>query len=172
LIVYATGEGQTREIAQFIGDFLEHNGIQVDYVDANAPREKDIACEKYQGIILGSSLRYRRYADSIGQFIHQHKPDLERVPSAFYSVSLADIKEWRGGAKWYIDRFLGKHEWQPKLVGRFGGALKYTQYEKWVKWAMLFGAKVIGHPTDTSRDHDLTNWNDVGKFASQFLAML
>ena len=145
----------------------------MDYLNANEPHEKDISCEKYQGIILGSSLRYRRYAESIGQFIHQHKPDLERVPSAFYSVSLADIKGWLGGAKWYLDGFLSKHKWQPKLIGRFGGALKYTQYEnKWMKWGMWCGAAVMGHPTDTSCDHDMTNWNEVSRFAHQFLAML
>jgi len=173
LIVYATGEGQTQKIAFFIGASLEHRGIKVDYLNANETHEKDIPCGKYQGIILGSSLRYRRYADSIGHFIDRHKLCLERVPSAFYSVSLGDIKVWQRAVKWCIDSFLGKHKWQPKLIGRFGGALKYTQYEdKWMKWGMRWGAAIMGHPTDTSRDHDLTNWHNVSRFAEQFVAML
>jgi len=152
---------------------LEQHGIKVEYLNANETHDKDIPCEKFQGIILGSSLRYRRYADSIGQFIHQHEAYLERVPSAFYSVSLGDIKGWKFGVKWCLDSFLGKYKWQPKLIGRFGGALKYTQYEdKWMKRGMLWGAAIMGHPTDTSRDHDLTNWNDVSRFADQFVAML
>ena len=145
----------------------------MDYLNANVRHKKDIPYKKYKGIILGSSLRNRQYADSIGQFIRQHTADLERIPSAFYSVSLGDVKWWRWGVNRCINDFLGKYGWQPKLIGRFGGALKYTQYEnKWMKWGMLCGAAIMGHPTDTSRDHEFTDWNDVGRFSRQFVAIL
>ena len=152
---------------------MEHRGIKVDYLNTNEPQEKDMPCQKYRGIILGSSLWNRRYADSIGQFICRHKPDLERVPSAFYSVSMGDIKGWQHGVKWCIDGFLGKHKWRPNLIGRFRGALKYTQYEnKWMKWGMSCGAAIMRLPTDTSRDHELTDWIDVDRFTDEFAAML
>ena len=173
MIVYATGEGQTRKVAHFIGNSIEHCGIKVDYLDANEPHSKSFPCDNYRGIILGSSLRYRRYAASLGEFIRQHKGELERVPSAFYSVSLGDVKGWRFGVTWCIDHFLHRNAWQPRVIGRFGGALRYTKYEnKWMKTGMLFGAAIMGHPTDTSRDHELTDWNEVVKFTDNFVTII
>ena len=173
LIGYATGEGQTRKIAHFIGDAIEHQGVKVDYVDTNKPLPKDFSAKDYQGIVLGSSLRYRRYADSLREFVRQYKVDIEQVPSAFYSVSLGDVKGLRQGVTWCINSFLGRTEWQPKLIGRFGGALRYTQFKnKWEKNGMLFGAAIMGHPTDTSQDHEFTNWNQVTEFVDNFVAIL
>lgn len=173
LIGYATGEGQTHKIARFIGDSIERQGIKVDYMDANEPLPQDFSCQNYQGVILGSSLRYRRFAESLREFIRQNKVDIERVPSAFYSVSLGDVKRLRAGVTWFINSFLLELEWQPKLIGRFGGALRYTQFKsKWEKGGMLFGAAIMGLPTDTSRDHEFTDWSQVAEFADNFVAMM
>src|SRR5208282_4455045 len=114
--------------------------IDVDYVNTNKPLPKDFSCKNYQAIILGSSLRYHRYADSLNEFIHQYKADLERVPSALFSVSLGDVKAMKPDVTRRIDSFLHGNEWHPKLIGRFAGALRYTQFEsKWEKNGMLFG---------------------------------
>ena len=52
---------------------------------------------------------------------------LERLPSAFFSVSLAahgDTEEAEG----YVEEFEQETGWRPAKVALFGGALLYTQY--------------------------------------------
>jgi menaquinone-dependent protoporphyrinogen IX oxidase len=31
---------------------------------------------------------------------------------------------------------------------------------------------MMGYPTDTSRDHELTNWDDVDQFATEFISQV
>lgn len=74
---------------------------------------------------------------------------------------------------WLIDRFLKANEWKPDVVGRFGGALRYTQFQnKWERRGMVFGAAVSGYSTDTNCDHEYTNWEAVDEFAREFLAKM
>ena len=47
----------------------------------------------------------------------------------------------------------------------FPGKLAYTQYGFVKRWFMRRIAEREGGPTDTSRDHDLTDWPAVREFA-------
>jgi menaquinone-dependent protoporphyrinogen oxidase len=47
----------------------------------------------------------------------------------------------------------------------FAGKLAYTQYGVLTRWLMRRIAAREGGPTDTSRDHDLTDWVAVRDFA-------
>ena len=174
MILYSTGEGQTLKIGQYVGFILEHAAnLKITYLNANLPLPQNFSCTDYQAIILGSSLRYRRYSDAIGNFTFQHKDCLQRVPSAFYSVSLADIKHPSSWVGWLIDQFLKTNEWKPDVIGRFGGALRYTQFQsKWERRGMVFGAVMSGYSTDTSCDHEYTNWGMVDEFAREVLDKL
>jgi len=45
------------------------------------------------------------------------------------------------------------------------GALKYTQYNFFIKWVMKGIARKEGGSTDTSRDHEYTDWEQVTAYA-------
>jgi menaquinone-dependent protoporphyrinogen oxidase len=53
------------------------------------------------------------------------------------------------------------------LVECFAGALAYTQYRWWLRWVMKQISRSQGRPTNTSRDHDLTDWGAVDRFAAR-----
>ena len=62
-------------------------------------------------------------------------------------------------------RFLRATEWQAHRVACFPGKLAYTHYGLLKRWIMRRIAEREGGPTDTGRDHDLTDWAAVREFA-------
>jgi menaquinone-dependent protoporphyrinogen oxidase len=59
-------------------------------------------------------------------------------------------------------------------VGLFGGALVYRQYGFFKRLMMkkIVSDKPGGLSTDTSRDHEYTDWDQVARFAEDFLKRL
>ena len=79
---------------------------------------------------------------------------LERLPSAFFSVSLAahgDTAE----AESYVEEFEQDTGWRPTVVALFGGALLYTEYGFLNRHVMkkIARDKPGNLGTDTSRDY-------------------
>jgi menaquinone-dependent protoporphyrinogen oxidase len=74
--------------------------------------------------------------------------------------------QWEVGAT--IDRFVKDTGWTPTVTKSVAGALMYTRYN-WIKrFVMKRIAQKAGGDTDTSRDYEYTDWNDLRAFAGQF----
>src|SRR5215212_510950 len=79
-------------------------------------------------------------------------------------------EEARAQTEGYVERFLEETGWHPDMVGIFAGALRYTQYGFIKRHLMKKISKDGGSAdTDTSRDYEYTDWNDVRHFAEEFL---
>jgi menaquinone-dependent protoporphyrinogen oxidase len=169
LIVYGSAYGQTAKIAARINDSLSAGGLNVILVNADNARSVDLA--GIDGVIVGSSVITGRHRKSIKRFIESHLETLNRLPSAFFSVSgsagSADaVSQWR--ARTVMEQFLKASGWSPDLMTTVGGALAYTQYSPLIRWIMKRIARTEGGPTDTTRDHEMTDWAHVEDFAQQF----
>ncbi len=60
---------------------------------------------------------------------------------------------------------------RPKLRATFAGAIRYTDYGWVTKRVMRSIARREGNATDTSRDHEYTDWVAVDRFADDVVAM-
>ena len=171
LIVYGTKEGQTAKIAERIGEVVRQSEYHVDVINAHEIRP-DFSTEGYAGILIGASIHMGRWSPAARRFVRRYKSCLDAVPSAFFSVSLADAiatpKE-RSALDRYVESLFNEYEWQPKTVGRFAGALAYTHYGFCTRFLMKRIAQTNGKSTDTSRDHEYTDWDQVTKFAKDFI---
>jgi menaquinone-dependent protoporphyrinogen oxidase len=49
--------------------------------------------------------------------------------------------------------------------------MAYSQYGFFLRWIMRMIARRNGEPTDTSRDHDYTDWAAVDRFAQDVAAV-
>ena len=56
----------------------------------------------------------------------------------------------------------------PAITKRVAGALPYTKYNLFMRWIMKRIVKKQGGDTDTSRDYDYTDWDDLRQFAAEF----
>jgi menaquinone-dependent protoporphyrinogen oxidase len=171
LVVYGTTEGHTARIADRMASAIRGEGHQVDVRDSKEVRRQAPDGE-YDGIIVGGSVHAGEHQSSLKEFVKRNRELLERVPSAFFSVSLtaADAdEEARADTRMMVDRFVGETGWQPARVETIAGALVYTQYNIFMRHMMKLIVKRGGHTElDTSRDYDFTDWEAVDRFARDF----
>jgi menaquinone-dependent protoporphyrinogen oxidase len=167
-IPYATGEGQTAKIAEYIVDVIQAHGYEAHAVDLKASGEA--IPDGYDGVIVGASIHMGKHDKSASNYVRKNLVALERLPSAFFSVSLAahgDVEE----AQSYVDDFEKVTGWRPAKTALFSGALPYTQYGFFKR--RLMKKIVEGKPgnlgTDTSRDYVYTEWDGVRRFTEDFL---
>ncbi|MEZ5931719.1 MAG: flavodoxin domain-containing protein [Alphaproteobacteria bacterium] len=174
LIVYGTTEGQTRKIAGFIADQLQAGGEDATLIDStDVPKDFDM--NAFDAVIAAGSLHNGRHQASLFQFVRDHLDTFQAMPSAFVSVSLSmasDDKEDRLDAEDCANRFLDETEWTPTVTHLVAGALRYTQYDFFKRWILKMIASAKGASTDTSRDHEFTDWADLKAFADAFIAQL
>ena len=104
-IPYATSEGQTAKIAAYIADVIRSHGHEADEVDVKASRLG--APSGYDGVIVGASIHLGRHDKHVRDYVRQHRDVLERVPAAFFSVSLAAHAD-EHEAERYVDDFEGR----------------------------------------------------------------
>ncbi|KPV39190.1 hypothetical protein AN478_13015 [Thiohalorhabdus denitrificans] len=174
LIVYGTGEGQTRKIAETLGGQIRRadHHVEVHRGDQLPEGLSPAACD---GVLVGASLHAGHHQAYIRRFIRRHRPELRAVPSAFFSVSgsaaspdpaaQAQIRE-------LVEVFLAEEGWQPDRWATFAGAIPYTRYGRLKRWVMRRIIARAGGPTDTSRDWELTDWEEVERFGAGFLELV
>jgi menaquinone-dependent protoporphyrinogen oxidase len=169
LIVYGTHHGQSALIAQHIAQALQSAGATTLVNGIDLPQS--ISPRDFDGVIIGGSIQFNQHQRFLKQFARKHRNTLNAMPSAFFSVSGAgagrtDVERAQAGD--YIAEFLRETGWHPKVTASFGGAIAYTRYNPLLRWVMRRIAAEKGGPTDTSRDHSLTDWTQVERFALDF----
>lgn len=170
LIIYGTTEGQTRKIAEFMADHVRAHGSEVSLFDSTSmPDALDIGA--FDAIIVAGSVHNGHHQASVFQFVRDHLEILQAKPAAFLSVSLSMVSKEtddRFGAAECADRFLDVTGWQPTVTHLVAGALRYTQYDFFKCWMLKMIAGYKGASTDTSQDHEFTDWDDLDAFVGAF----
>jgi len=162
LIVYGTTEGHTRKVAERIAGHLCDGGHTAAVVCACACRS--VYHGRYDGVMVCASVHRGRHQRSVARFVSENLHALGRLPSAFFSVSLSAAgKEPRqqDDAKRCADAFLRETGWRPNMVRLVAGALAYTRYGTVTRLMMKWIAWREGGDTDTSRDHEYTDWDQL-----------
>jgi menaquinone-dependent protoporphyrinogen oxidase len=170
-LAYGTTEGQTAKIADFLSEVLRGHGY--DVTTRNVRETATTIPDDYDAVIVGASIHMGKHDKHIVDFVGKNKEILTRMPSAFFSVSLAahgDTAEAEG----YVEQFQQQTGWRPGKVAMFSGALLYTEYG-FIKRHMM--RKIARDKpgelgTDLSRDYIYTEWDGVKRFAEHFAADL
>jgi menaquinone-dependent protoporphyrinogen oxidase len=169
LIVYGTTEGQTRKIAEFLKTNIEKGGHVVALCDAT---QNPVSPAEYDAVLVGASMHMEKYQTSIADYVHKHNKQLNKMHSAFFSVSLTaagdDEASWKE-LKRITDHFLAYTGWKPSLVEYVAGALRFTEYDFFKKYIMRMIAKNAGHPHEGSEDTEYTDWNKLAAFVTAFI---
>lgn len=170
LIPYGTTEGLTARISEYVADVVRGHGHEAETVDLKGSAHPEPG--GYDAVIVGASIHMGKHEDYVLDFVRDNRDALERLPSAFFSVSLAAHDDPEA-AEGYVEGFVRKTGWRPDRVGLFGGALLYTHYGFVKRHLMKRIARDKGYPdTDTSRDYVYTEWDGVKRFVEEFLATL
>jgi menaquinone-dependent protoporphyrinogen oxidase len=169
LIVYGTTHGQTATIASRLQQTIEQQGLAVTV--ANVKEGPTPSLGRFDGVIVGASIIAKGHQPAIAAFIRAHQVELNAMPSAFFSVSASAgsaLEKGRAAARRIKNTFLIENGFRPDLSECIAGAIKYTRYNFLLRWYMKKASKMNGGSTDTSRDHEYTDWDQVASFARDF----
>ncbi len=169
LVLYATREGQARRIAEHVATHIRSHGYLADLIDAgDLPAGFNLS--EYGGAILTASIHGGRHEREMTRFAKDHVAELERIGAAFLSVSLSEAgAEDRStspskraasasDAQRMINDFLAETGWRPAYTAPVAGALMYKEYGFLTRQLMKWIASRAGASTDTSRNHEFTDW--------------
>ena len=174
LILYGTSYGQTAKIAGRLRDQLERGGMPV-LLTRGDELPPDLDPDDYHLIVVGASVVLSGHQKYVKRWIQEHRDLLNRVPSAFFSVSGSagsDNPEEREAVRKIMDAFLDEVGWQPRAKAMFAGAIMYTKYHPLLRWVMKRISRKEGRSTDTSRDHEYTDWAAVEAFGNEVLGLV
>lgn len=172
LIIYGTSEGQTRKIARFMEEVLQDADHKVVIADATDEPPKP---DNFDAILIGSSVHIHKYQSSVRDYVVENIDELNQKPSAFFSVSMAiasDLEEEHKEVNKIAESFLQQTGWNTKKINQIAGALKYTKYDYFKRLIMKMIAKKEGGATDTSQDHEYTDWDAVQSFVLDFVRLI
>jgi menaquinone-dependent protoporphyrinogen oxidase len=172
LVLYGTSHGQTAKIARALAARLTANGADADVEDVAF---SDPCPADYDAIVVAASVHARGYQRTVGQWLRDHVKDFDNRPTAFLSVCLSvrsKIEKSRDEARAIPQRYVESLGWKPTIVKPVAGALPYTKYNLLTRWIMRRIAAAEGGDTDTSRDYEYTDWQDLRAFADRFAAIV
>jgi menaquinone-dependent protoporphyrinogen oxidase len=169
LLVYASSHGQTRKVADAIADELRRGDHTVDLapiLTAAPPPLRD-----YDAVVLGSRVQYGKHARPIVGYIRASRAAFADRPTYFFSVSMA-ASSGAADPDGYLEQLFTATHWRPREAAAIAGALHYRAYGWLVRWIMKRISAKTGCSTDTSRDHEYTDWSVVQQFAARIVADL
>lgn len=164
LVAYATVEGHTEDIANYIAGKLNDLGYEASAISVESP---DCQIQKNQLLVLCAPIHVGRYPASMIEFIKHNKAELSSLSAAFVSVSLGIASESeldKEKARSMIKQISESTGWSPDVVHHSAGAIKYTKYGFIKSRIMRFITKQQGGPVDIHFDHDMTNWDELDEF--------
>jgi menaquinone-dependent protoporphyrinogen oxidase len=181
LVVYATREGHTKKVANYVADRVRTRGLPVEVLDA-AEIPHQFPLDSYAAAVVCASIHIGVHEKEIVQFVKRHRDELRQIPTAFLSVSLAEAgaedakltQAQREAATADVNRmietFTVNTGWRADAAVPVAGALMYSKYNWLVRWMMKRIAKANGAPTDSSRDWVFTDWEALDKVADGLVA--
>ncbi|MFB6188421.1 MAG: flavodoxin domain-containing protein [Halapricum sp.] len=174
LIVYGTSEGQTEKVAERMAETLGDRGHESTAVDA-ASGLGDRSVDDFDAVLLGSSIHMGKHQASITEFVEANRDALGARPTGFFQVSLSSAtadEQGQAEAAGYVEDFVETTDFHPDRIGLFGGALRYSKYGFLKRLVLKRIARDATGDTDTSRDYEYTDWDEVEAFTDDFAAFV
>jgi len=180
LILYATRQGHTHRIAEYMVARLMAQGVSSDMVDA-AHVSGQTSFDRYSAAFICSSVHMGKHESEIAALVKHHRKELENLPTAFLSVSLSEAavenptadparrEQAKADVERMINEFLKETGWRPKKIKAVGGALQFTKYNFVLRFIMQRISEKAGGDTDTSHDYEYTDWDAVDSFVDQVI---
>ncbi len=170
LIVYATTEGQTRTICEFLEEMLNTLGYKAQLVDSTIDPPSPDA---FDGVIVAASIHAGKYQSSIEHYMHTYANLLNEKLTAFIPVSLTaaadDEASWKE-LREHTQHFLDHVGFAPDFVEHTAGALKYSEYDFFKRFIMRMIARKQNASTDTSKDYEYTDYKKLEAFVKEFVS--
>jgi menaquinone-dependent protoporphyrinogen oxidase len=171
-VFFATTDGQTRRIAEAFAAHARMLGIDSHAIEVTSPQAKGFSWHRARGVVLAASVHAGAHQGEAEAFVRGHLAEFNDRPSMFLSVSLSicsKLPEDVDAARRLAALFPAHLGWKVGRVVGVAGRLAYSKYGILKRFVMRRIAARSGGPTDTSRDHELTDWNELRGVAADMV---
>jgi menaquinone-dependent protoporphyrinogen oxidase len=169
-VFYATKDGHTRKIAEYLASELCTRGVDAEALNVNSIEATSMDWASVRAAVVGAPIYIGKHLKEAAAFVREHRAQLNERPTTFFSVCLAirssnavEVK----AAEDIATRFIEDTGWYADEVVNFAGCLAYTKYNFFKRFVLKRIAKKEGGSTDTSRDHEYTDWTKVSELAER-----
>ena len=162
LVVYGTRWGGTTDIAETIGETLNHCGYVVDVVDAKKSQPE---IDPYDLVIVGSGISMGKWTKEVMSFLEKNATGLESKKTACF-VSCGMVLRQQGREKAlqdYLVKIAEKYCLSPVSYGVFGGFLDFDKSHGFLGNFFVNSSKkkLQKMGVDTTRPYDFRNWDAI-----------
>lgn len=170
-IIYDTRDGQCERISRAMVEIVRFLGHKATAENVGSIHGH-VVTSFCDGVIIGGPIHAGSHSDALRNFVETNRIQLRLIPSAFFSVSLsaAGSANQRNDARRCMHEFLAQTHFHPLESVILAGAVKYREYGFIKRLMMKQIVGLGGGSTDTSRNHEYTNWPEVSQFVERFLA--
>lgn len=163
IIIYSSIDGQTIKICSRIKDILLQNNQLVEMISIT---DCNKSIEKYDRILIASSIRYGVHNAKIIEFVNENASALNEKLAAFFSVNLVARKPDKNtpSTNPYLLKFINSIKWHPTLIEVFAGQLDYSKYTFWDKLMIQLIMLLTKGPVHADHAIEFTDWDKVDAF--------
>jgi menaquinone-dependent protoporphyrinogen oxidase len=172
LVLYATVEGQSLKVAEHAMLSLRDKGLSVRILNVRDVRYP-FSLTDYRAALLVAPVHASFHPREMVRFVSTHREQLAKMPARFLSLSLSQAgvelasatpKQRAAsvaGVRHVTDLFCDATGFDPQRVIPIAGCLAYSKYGFLKRQVMRYIAMKAGGSTDTTRDHEYTNFANV-----------
>ncbi len=182
LIVYASRFGSTSEIAQELADIIENEKetFTTTIFDLHEKSRKIKDIERYNGIIVGSGIKYGRWTKESFNFLKKFRATIKeyKIPLGVYvsSGDAANHSTYEKAKKKYLDdvfRKLNLDNGEIVLAEAFGGIFDLSSNSNYnfVEKKMIkrvARSKDTGFIVQDGKLNDFRNWQAIQNWGTDF----
>lgn len=170
VVLFETGEGQTRKIADFIADQTRQAGHDVTLVDTS-DKLVQFPVGSADKVILAAPVHERRHPRNFEVAVSAATQELAKRPTLMISVSLkAAFPEGLEEAQDYLTEMEMRTGFEPTQEALVAGAVRTDSYDYYQRQIVEYVA-LEGHETEL-RDgvREFTDWDALADTVASFLA--
>ena len=170
VVLFETGEGQTRKIADFIADQTRQAGHDATLVDTS-DKLVTLSLDHADKVILAAPVHEGRHPRNFEVAVRAAAQDLAKHPTLMISVSLkAAFPEGLEEAQEYLTEMEMRTGFEPTQEALVAGAVRADGYD-YYQHQIVQHVALKGHETEL-RDgvKEFTDWDALDDTVASFLA--
>lgn len=170
LLLCSSTDGQTRRICESLRERMQQAGDAVTLTMIEDAHEASPA--GFDLAVVGARIRYGHTDKRVEAWADRHAVQLNAMPSAFFSVNVVARKPGKDRAETnpYVQAFLRRVRWRPRLLDVFAGKIDYPRYGPLDRAIIRFIMWVTNGPTDPKSVVEFTDWGRVNAFGDALCA--
>lgn len=160
LLVYATKNGSTAEVASFMGDVLTYHGL--DITVANVEAMTDV--KPYDAFVFGSPIYSGLWLPQMHRFIKQHTEVLGQKPVYCWITCIRVLEE--GGYEHVINHYMPDallDQLNVRQITAFAGKLKWAEVTWTDRWTLALQYDGRADARNFNADH--RDWNVIRQWS-------